>query len=113
MRIFKLIDSILKYLKLKNIDIFYIFVDDSIWVNELLSVGTNIKFPDGFAKWLVKNNFGLEEESHYTKGIQPILCKIILDKTKNFTNTNKNIYVDINDVDLNVEIQKPIKQKLL
>ena len=113
MRIFKLIDSILKYLKLKNIDIFYIFVDDSIWVNELLSVGTNIKFPDGFAKWLVKNNFGLEEESHYTKGIQPILCKTILDKTKNFTNTSKNIYVDINDVDLNIEIQKPIKQKLL
>ena len=113
MRIFALFDSILKYLKSKNIEIFYIFVDDSDWIDDLLSIGTNIKFPNGFGKWLILNGLGLEQESHYTKGVQPILCKTILAKTKNFTNTNKNIYVDINDVDFNVENQKPIKQKLL
>ncbi len=112
-RVFTLIDSLLKYLKSKNVDIFYIFVDDSDWVDNLLSVGTNIKFPNGFGKWLLSNGLGLEQESHYTKGVQPILCKTILDKTKNFTNTNKNIYIDIDDVHLDFENKKLINKKLL
>ncbi len=99
MRIFKLINSTLEYLKSKNVSIFYIHVDDSKWVDKLLNVGTNIKFPNGFANWLLKNEFHKEEENHYTKGLQPVFANLILDKTNNFTADDDRIYVDINDIE--------------
>lgn len=113
MRIFKLINSTLEYLKSKNVSIFYIHVDNSEWVDELLNVGTNIKFPNGFGKWLLENGFHKEEENHYTKGLQPIFANLILDKTNNFTADDDRIYVDINDIDFNVTLKNPIKTNLL
>lgn len=113
MRIFTLIDSVFKYLKSKNVDIFYIFVDDCEWVDDLLTVGTNIKFPKGFAKWLIINGFGEEQECHYTKGIQPLLANVILKKTNNFTINNNSIVIDIEDVDFDVVLKKPIDKNLL
>jgi hypothetical protein len=113
MRIFKLINSTLEYLKSKNVNIFYIHVDDSEWVDELLSVGTNIKFQNGFGKWLLQNGFHKEEENHYTKGLQPIFANLILNKTNNFTAEDNIIYVDINDIDFNVTLKNLIKQNLI
>jgi hypothetical protein len=113
MRIFKLINSILEYFKSKNVKIFYIHVDDSEWVDELLSVGTNIKFPNGFGKWLLQNGFHKEEENHYTKGLQPFFANVILNKTNNFTADDDRIYVDIDDIDFNITLKNPIKTNLL
>jgi hypothetical protein len=113
MRIFKLINSILEHIKSKNVNIFYIHVDDSDWVDKLLNVGTNIKFPNGFANWLLKNEFHKEEENHYTKGLQPIFANLILNKTNNFTAEDDRIYVDISDIDFNVTLKNPIKTNLL
>ena len=113
MRIFKLINSILEYIKLKNVKIFYLHVDDSDWADKLLNVGTNIKFPNGFANWLLKNQFHKEEENHYTKGLQPIFANLILNKTNNFTAEDNRIYVDIDDIDFNVRLKNPVKTNLL
>jgi hypothetical protein len=113
MRIFKLINSILEHIKSKNVNIFYIHVDDSDWVDKLLNVGTNIKFPNGFANWLLKNEFHKEEENHYTKGLQPIFANLILNKTNNFTAEDNRICVDIGDIDFNVTLKNPIKTNLL
>jgi hypothetical protein len=111
-RIFTLMNSILFYIKTLGVDIFYTFIDESDWSDELLNVGTSIKFPGGFAKWLEKNNFHFEEESHYTKGIQPLLSNAILNKTNNFTENADKIIIDIEDIDFNIIMKKPVKSKL-
>jgi len=112
MRIFTLINSILLYIKSIGVDIFYIFADDYDWVDDLLTIGTNIKFPNGLSRWLQRNNLHLEEEGHYTTGIQPILANTILNKTNNFTNC-KTIHIDINDIDFNSPITITLKNKIL
>ncbi len=76
-RLFTLMDSMFKYLIEKGINIFYIFVEEFDWSNELLNYGINISFKDGFGNWLIKNNFHNEEDIHYTVGIQPMLADLI------------------------------------
>lgn len=108
-RLFTLMDSMFKYLIEKGINIFYIFVEEFDWSNELLNYGINISFKDGFGNWLIKNNFHNEEDIHYTVGIQPMLADLILRKTNNLSiESIKKINIDINDVDF-TKIQKPIK----
>lgn len=108
-RLFTLMNSMFKYLIEKGINIFYIFVEEFDWSNELLNYGINISFKDGFGNWLIKNNFHNEEDIHYTVGIQPMLADLILRKTNNLSiESIKKINVDINDVDF-TKIQKPIK----
>jgi hypothetical protein len=102
----------LLYIKSIGVDIFYIFADDYDWVDDLLTIGTNIKFPNGLSRWLQRNNLHLEEEGHYTTGIQPILANTILNKTNNFTNC-KTIHIDINDIDFNSPITITLKNKIL
>lgn len=113
MRIFKLFNSILNSINSNGVTIFYIFVEENEWSDELLNLGTNIKFPNGFVKWLQKNNLHLEEEGHYTKGIQPVLANAILNKTNSFKNKNKNITIDMSDMDFNIKLKKQIKKNLL
>lgn len=108
-RLFTLMDSMFKYLIEKGINIFYIFVEEFDWSNELLNYGINISFKDGFGNWLIKNNFHNEEDIHYTVGIQPMLADLILRKTNNLSiESIKKINIEINDVDF-TKIQKPIK----
>lgn len=104
-RIFDIINVVIKQLITMEICVFFIHIDDDIYECPLLNSGYNIKFEKGFGNWLSLNKFHNEEEAHYTKGTQSILSKIILDKTKNFTNTNKNIYIENN-------INKTIKNLL-
>jgi len=113
MRIFKLFNSILNYIHSKGVNIFYIFVEENEWSDELLNLGTNIKFPNGFAKWLQKNNLHFEEEGHYTKGIQPVLANAILNKTNHFLCQNKSITIDMGDMDFNIKLNKKMKKNLL
>lgn len=112
-RIFTLINSILLYIKSIGVDIFYIFSDETIWSDNLLNIGTSIKFPNGFSKWLQKHNLHFEEEGHYTRGIQPILANTILNKTNNFTQNVDIITIDIQDIDFNSPLAITLKNKIL
>lgn len=108
-RLFALIDSILNYLTLKNILVYYIFIDKAEYSDQLISCGTNIQFEDGFFKWLQKNNFHNEEDIHYTVGIQPMLSDVILRKTNYLSkDCSKKIKIDIEDLDYS-KILKPTK----
>jgi len=96
-RLFTLIDSFFKLLiKEKNIKIYYIHIDDMDYIDDLLSVGTRIKFEGGFGNWLKANDFHKEEEGHYSKNIQDILFKIISEKT-NDLNSTENCYITIEE----------------
>lgn len=102
-RIFDIFDLILKFIDKLGIKIFYIFAGNSDYENDLLSVGTNIKFKNGFCNWLIKNGFHKEQDVHYTKGIQPMLADVILRKTNNFNiEIGKSIDIDVNDIDVNM-----------
>ncbi len=108
-RLFTLIDNVFKFLFEKGINIFYIFVEEIDWSDGLLNYGVNISFKDGFGNWLVKNNFHKEEDIHYTVGIQPMLCDVILRKTNYLSkDCSKKIKIDIEDLDYS-KILKPTK----
>ena len=66
------------------------------YIDDLLSVGTRIKFEGGFGNWLKANNFHKEEEGHYSKNIQDILFRIISEKT-NDLKTTENCYITIEE----------------
>jgi hypothetical protein len=93
-RLFTLVNSTLEYLTLKGIKVFYIFLEDLEWTDRLLNVGTSVKFSNGFCKWLQKNKLHLEEEGHYSKGIQPFLASLLLTKTDEFRETSKTVFID-------------------
>ena len=112
-RIFTLINSTLKAIEQRGVAIFYIFVDESEWADSLLDVGTNIKFPNGFGRWLQKNKLHLEQEGHYTKGIQIPLASMLLEKTQHFKQTDRSVFVNFEDLDLNAVLSKPVKEKML
>lgn len=112
-RLFTLIDSTLKCIELLGIKVFYIFVDDAKFSDRLIKTGTNIKFKNGFAKWLWEYGFHREEEGHYTAGIQNMLADAILKKTNNFDKSiGKSVEISIDDIDLSL-IVKPNKLSLL
>jgi hypothetical protein len=100
-RLFKLINSTFNYLQKKGINIFYIFIENSDYSNNLLNFGTQINFENGFHKWLIKNNFHLNQDVHYTRGIQKMLSDVILRKTNNLEPVVDTKYVEIkiNDID--------------
>ena len=112
-RLFALINSTLEYLNLKGVKIFYIFVEDSEWSDNLLKTGTNIKFSEGFNRWLVRNNLHLEEEGHYSIGIQPLLANILLFKTDEFKETNKYVFVDSNEATFKELSPKKLTNKVI
>lgn len=88
-RIFSLLNSTLKYIESIGVKIYYIFVDDAAYSDDLLQVGNNLKFKNGFSKWLIENEFHNEEEGHYSAGIQNFLSNMILEKTNNFDKHQK------------------------
>ena len=100
-KLFTIMNSIFEYIEKLGVKIFYIFVDEYGWSDKLLNNGTNIKFKSGFGFWLKKNNFHLNTDGHYTKGIQNMLADIILKKTNNLEEIiNKKINIDIEDINL-------------
>ena len=100
-RLFRLIESTFNYLNQKGIKIFYIFVENSDYSNDLLHFGTQIYFENGFVNWLIKNKFHLGEDVHYTNGIQKMLADVLLRKTNNLKEDLKQntISISINDID--------------
>ena len=115
-RLFKLINPLFEYLISKKISIFYIFIEESSYTDTLLNYGTNIKFEDGFANWLIKNNFHNNEDVHYSIGVQPMLANVILKKTDNLNqNCKSKIQITIEDVEyetINYNLTKYIKKPL-
>jgi len=54
----------------KNIKIYYLFIENSEFSDELLKHGTNIKIENGFCNWLREMDFQKEDDYHYTKYVQ-------------------------------------------
>jgi hypothetical protein len=98
-RIFDLFNVFLKEVDKKGVKLFYIFAGESDYEDELITVGTNIKFEGGFSDWLIKNGLHKDQDVHYTKGIQYILADAIFRKTKGLTETSSKIQITINDLD--------------
>jgi hypothetical protein len=102
-RIFALISSLLCQIDKMGVNIFYIFADDFKFAHDLLKIGNNIIFKNGFTKWLRKYEFHKEQEGHYSKGIQPAIANAIINKTNNLSKLyNKTYHITIEDIDLNV-----------
>ena len=100
-RLFNLINLTFKYITEKNINIFFIFIENSDYSSNLLKYGTNLIFENGFGHWLLKNKFHLGEDVHYTNGIQKMLADVLLRKTNNLKEDLKQNTIDIsiNDID--------------
>ena len=98
-KIFKLFNTLITNLVMRGVKVFYIFVESTPWSNSLLNSGVNINFPNGFSKWLIKNNLHLEQDSHYSQGIQPMLADMILRKTNNLDVIDNIINITNEDID--------------
>ncbi len=108
-RLFGLISPLFEYIISKGVSIFYIFAEESQYTDLLLTCGVNIKFKDGYVKWLMKNGFHNEEDIHYSVGVQPMLADVILRKTNNLSKgCESKIEITIEDVDYS-KIEKPLK----
>lgn len=73
-RLFHQFDAIFEQLYKRNIVVNYIFNEETPWCDELLKYGNKIKFDNGFVKWLYSMDYHKEEECHYTRGVQELLC---------------------------------------
>jgi len=108
-RLFGLINPVFQYLESKDVSIFYIFAEEADYTDSLLHFGTNIKFKNGYVKWLLENGFHNEEDIHYSVGVQPMLADVILRKTNNLDKDCESIvHITIEDVDYS-KIEKPLK----
>lgn len=76
-RIFHQFDAIFRGLHDRGIPVYYIFIEESEWSDTLLHYGHNIKFPNGFGKWLKSYGYHKEQEGHYTRGVQGIIYDYI------------------------------------
>ena len=69
-KVFDKFDTLFELLVKKNIKIYYLFIENSEFSDDLLKNGFNIKFPTGFCKWLYQMDYHKEQDCHYTRGIQ-------------------------------------------
>jgi len=77
-RLFFQFDTIFKQLHLMGIPINYIFIVENEWSDTLLNYGNKITFPKDFCTWLDDNGYHNQEECHYTRGIQGIICDYVM-----------------------------------
>jgi hypothetical protein len=78
-KVFDKFDTIFELLVKKNIKIYYLFIENSEFSDDLLKHGTNIKFSVGFCKWLHNMGYHKEEDCHYTRGVQDNIYDHIVD----------------------------------
>jgi hypothetical protein len=69
-KVFDKFDTLFELLVKKNIKIYYLFIENSEFSDDLLNNGFNIKFPTGFCNWLYQMDYHKEQDGHYTKGVQ-------------------------------------------
>ena len=69
-KVFDKFDTVFELLVKRNIKIYYLFIENSEFSDDLLKNGFNIKFPTGFHNWLHHMDYHKEEDCHYTKGVQ-------------------------------------------
>jgi spore cortex formation protein SpoVR/YcgB (stage V sporulation) len=69
-KVFDKFDTIFELLIERKIKIYYLFIENSEFSDDLLKHGFNIKFPTGFCKWLYEMGYHKEQETHYTIGVQ-------------------------------------------
>ncbi len=78
-KVFDKFDTIFELLVKKNITIYYLFIENSEFSDDLLKNGFNIKFPTGFYNWLYQMDYHKEQDGHYTMGVQGNIYDHILD----------------------------------
>jgi hypothetical protein len=77
-KIFDKFDTIFELLVKKNISIYYIFIVNDDFSDDLLKYGLNIKFYPGFHAWLHQMDYHEEHDCHYTRGVQPEIYQHII-----------------------------------
>jgi hypothetical protein len=77
-KVFVKFDTIFELLVKKNIKIYYLFIENSEFSDDLLKYGANIKFSMGFCKWLHNMDYHKEEDCHYTRGVQELIYDEII-----------------------------------
>jgi len=77
-KVFDKFDTLFELLVKKNIKIYYLFIENSEFSDDLLKYGTNIKFPVGFCKWLRNMGYHKEEDCHYTRGVQELIYNEVI-----------------------------------
>lgn len=82
-RIFLLFNTVLNELIIKGIKIYYLHIDNLNLTNNLLNVGNNIIFDNGFYSWLFDNGLVNGGEGHYTTNVQEYISSQILNRTNN------------------------------
>jgi hypothetical protein len=78
-KVFDKFDTLFELLVKKNIKIYYLFIENSEFSDDLLNNGFNIKFPTGFCNWLYQMDYHKEQECHYTRGVQGNIYDHIVD----------------------------------
>lgn len=85
-KIFSLFDTVFELLINKGVKIFYIFIRESDYSNDLLKYGTHIKFSPDFYQWLHDKGFHNHEDCHYTRNIQGAIMNYIIQSTPELYN---------------------------
>ena len=78
-KVFDKFDTLFELLVKKNIKIYYLFIENSEFSDDLLKNGFNIKFPTGFCNWLYQMDYHKEQDGHYTMGVQGNIYDHILE----------------------------------
>jgi hypothetical protein len=78
-KVFDKFDTLFELLVKKNITIYYLFIENSEFSDDLLKNGFNIKFPTGFCNWLYQMDYHKEQDGHYTMGVQDNIYDHIVD----------------------------------
>ena len=78
-KVFDKFDTLFELLVKKNIKIYYLFIENSEFSDDLLKNGFNIKFPTGFCNWLYQMDYHKEQDGHYTMGVQGNIYDHIVD----------------------------------
>ena len=78
-KVFDKFDTLFELLIKKNITIYYLFIENSEFSDDLLKNGFNIKFPTGFCNWLYQMDYHKEQDGHYTMGVQDNIYDHIVD----------------------------------
>lgn len=77
-KVFDKFDIVFELLINKGIKIYYQFIENSEFSDDLLKHGVNIKIDDGFYNWLCQMDYHKEEDGHYSKGVQSNILDYII-----------------------------------
>ena len=78
-KVFDKFDVVFETLNKRGVKIYYQFIENSEFSDDLLKYGTNIKIPGGFYNWLRQMDYHREEDGHYSKDVQNNILDYIIE----------------------------------